>query len=296
MIAVASVLLWFSFAFCLSMTAAGILLLFRYPRQSLAPSFPLLQIAFILLSVFGYYGLWTRILLLGYFRFDNAPQISGIVTLLGTPFLIIGLCCLLAWACRLQQRPVLAVLALVLCSDALLGLLLLDATAPMLNNVRTQWSLAGGLLTSSTCLVLATGRQPFADAQGTRGILAVLALCALLYLSYFTPLPRLAYYESAFAIAFFLLGSALPVLYVYRAQHKAPPQTLGGFEGLIAHYGISKREADVIHGIYAGKTNQEIANTLFLSLQTVKDHTSRIYQKTFVKNRGQLLALLRHFQ
>jgi DNA-binding NarL/FixJ family response regulator len=51
-----------------------------------------------------------------------------------------------------------------------------------------------------------------------------------------------------------------------------------------------------VRGIYAGKTNQEIANQLFIALQTVKDHSSRVYQKTFVKNRAQLTTLIRETQ
>ncbi|MDT8374569.1 MAG: LuxR C-terminal-related transcriptional regulator [Bacteroidales bacterium] len=42
-----------------------------------------------------------------------------------------------------------------------------------------------------------------------------------------------------------------------------------------------------------GLSNQEIADRLFISLQTVKDHTSRIYTKTNVRNRMQLMTLVR---
>ena len=79
---------------------------------------------------------------------------------------------------------------------------------------------------------------------------------------------------------------------MYRAPHSQPQDT-EGYAAFLKQYGISKREADIVLGIYAGNTNQEIANQLFISLQTVKDHSSRIYQKTFVKNRGQLIALVR---
>jgi DNA-binding NarL/FixJ family response regulator len=59
-------------------------------------------------------------------------------------------------------------------------------------------------------------------------------------------------------------------------------------------YKISKREQEVILLICEGKANKEIEDELFISLQTVKDHIYRIYQKTGVKNRVQLTNLFRH--
>jgi len=56
---------------------------------------------------------------------------------------------------------------------------------------------------------------------------------------------------------------------------------------------ISKREREVIQLICKGLANQEISDTLFISLQTVKDHTHRIFVKTGVKNRVQLANMIR---
>lgn len=56
---------------------------------------------------------------------------------------------------------------------------------------------------------------------------------------------------------------------------------------------ISKRELDVIRLICAGFSNQEIAEALFISLQTVKDHNHRIFVKSGVKNRVQLSNMIR---
>ncbi|HJW73715.1 MAG TPA: LuxR C-terminal-related transcriptional regulator [Geothrix sp.] len=58
-------------------------------------------------------------------------------------------------------------------------------------------------------------------------------------------------------------------------------------------YGISKREGEVIQLVCQGRTNQEIADTLFISLKTVKDHNYRIFQKTGVRNRVELTQLVR---
>jgi len=56
---------------------------------------------------------------------------------------------------------------------------------------------------------------------------------------------------------------------------------------------ISKREREVTHLICKGLSNQEIGDSLYISLQTVKDHTHRIFVKSGVKNRVQLTNLIR---
>ncbi|MEN8119166.1 MAG: helix-turn-helix transcriptional regulator [Bacteroidota bacterium] len=60
-------------------------------------------------------------------------------------------------------------------------------------------------------------------------------------------------------------------------------------EDLFNRYKITKREREIITEICKGKTNKQIADELFISLQTVKDHTHNIFIKTRVKNRVQLV-------
>ena len=60
---------------------------------------------------------------------------------------------------------------------------------------------------------------------------------------------------------------------------------------LARKYGITGREFEIIALICRGKTNQEIADELCISAQTVKDHNYNIFQKTGVKNRTQLARL-----
>jgi len=61
------------------------------------------------------------------------------------------------------------------------------------------------------------------------------------------------------------------------------------FEHFCTHYAISPREKEIILEICKGFSNQEIADRLFISLQTVKDHTHRIYGKTDCSSRSQLI-------
>jgi len=71
------------------------------------------------------------------------------------------------------------------------------------------------------------------------------------------------------------------------------PQASASKPSLSGAFGISKREEEVILLVCQGLTNQEIADALFISLKTVKDHNYRIFQKTGVRNRVELAQLVR---
>lgn len=51
--------------------------------------------------------------------------------------------------------------------------------------------------------------------------------------------------------------------------------------------GLSEREREVLGLVATGATNREIADRLYLSPHTVKEHTSAIYRKLAVKNRAE---------
>jgi two-component system, NarL family, response regulator LiaR len=53
--------------------------------------------------------------------------------------------------------------------------------------------------------------------------------------------------------------------------------------------GISKREHEVLEWMAKGLSNQEIADKLFVSLNTVKTHTSNLFVKLDVKRRTQAI-------
>ncbi len=61
---------------------------------------------------------------------------------------------------------------------------------------------------------------------------------------------------------------------------------------LFNKYKITKREREIINKICEGNTNQQIADDLFISLQTVKDHTHRIYSKIGINSRLKLVQMI----
>jgi DNA-binding NarL/FixJ family response regulator len=53
---------------------------------------------------------------------------------------------------------------------------------------------------------------------------------------------------------------------------------------------LSERESEVMRAVARGRTNQEIAATLFISLSTVKSHVASIQAKLRVRNRVEVAA------
>jgi len=60
-------------------------------------------------------------------------------------------------------------------------------------------------------------------------------------------------------------------------------------EELLRESGISPREYEVLQLMAVGLSNQEIANRLFISLNTVKTHISNLYLKLDVQRRTQAI-------
>jgi DNA-binding CsgD family transcriptional regulator len=60
-------------------------------------------------------------------------------------------------------------------------------------------------------------------------------------------------------------------------------------------FGLTAREAEIIEELLDGKTNQKLADTLFISRKTVENHLYNIFQKMDVKNRVQLIGTLRNW-
>ena len=60
-------------------------------------------------------------------------------------------------------------------------------------------------------------------------------------------------------------------------------------ENTLSQLTISKREYEVLELIAKGFSNQEIADKLFVSLNTVKTHTSNLFVKLDVKRRTQAI-------
>jgi len=64
-------------------------------------------------------------------------------------------------------------------------------------------------------------------------------------------------------------------------------------DSALQRLGISRREYEVLDLIARGCSNQEIAEKLFISLSTVKTHSSNLFQKLDARRRTQALRRAR---
>ena len=64
-------------------------------------------------------------------------------------------------------------------------------------------------------------------------------------------------------------------------------------EAEVSRLGLSKRELEVLQLMAEGLSNLEIADRLFVSLNTIKTHSSRIFEKLEVQRRTQAVEIAR---
>lgn len=111
-------------------------------------------------------------------------------------------------------------------------------------------------------------------------------------------------YIGAIALIFTLLG-------IWLARKLSTPRTMSTNETLAAaplipdhssnqeaieKMGISRRELEVLQAMSEGLSNQEIADRLFVSLNTIKTHSSRLFEKLDVKRRTQAVEKAKRLQ
>ena len=104
--------------------------------------------------------------------------------------------------------------------------------------------------------------------------------------------------SSCFSILIvFAISILIPVIIKFNLKNEIAESIesgeIIGFEDFCRFYEISKREAEIIREVCSGKSNKAISEKLFITLQTVKDHTHHIYTKTEVSSRMQLANLVR---
>ena len=85
------------------------------------------------------------------------------------------------------------------------------------------------------------------------------------------------------------------------ADERAPPFEEGPESHLhhslrrVIGVSLTQKQKEVICLLLEGKSNKEIENELFISIHTVRNHIYNIYKRLGIKNRVELVNLIRNF-
>jgi len=109
------------------------------------------------------------------------------------------------------------------------------------------------------------------------------------------PLPTgIQFFPNALAL---LAINVIPLIWFGRpfaGAYAAPPASADGreaFEKFCRTHGLTSRESRILELVLQGKSNAQIDKELFISIHTVKNHLTNIYQKLGVRSRWQLISL-----
>lgn len=97
-------------------------------------------------------------------------------------------------------------------------------------------------------------------------------------------------------IYIFLIAGGFLALGVWLGVRGIARPAPGRFDGnpqAVAALRLSPRELEVLDELLAGRSNQEIAERLGVSLNTVKTHVARLLEKLGAKRRGDAVARAR---
>ncbi len=126
------------------------------------------------------------------------------------------------------------------------------------------------------------------------GLLMAALVGLLKYLDYHFLIRDLSWelYVGIISLVFTLLGVWVGLKLTRSPQKIATEPSSQRFAPdphVLSNSGISNREYEVLELMAQGLSNQEIADQLFISLNTVKTHSSNLYQKLAVKRRTQAI-------
>ena len=296
------------FIFCAAMAAGSILLLTRLLEERPAPFVRSLFYHNIFISAFGFYGIWGQFIIVALAGSRLSPEtfstVSVISLLLGLPFLVFGWMMILKFSAEaagfsFRNYHTLSFLLVNFGIIIGLGLALRDMDfSEALPVFKYFYATAAVVYSFTAAILLIRGRRDLPGKHDRTSLASLIAAGAVAQAAVLLLLPYSVWMALIFVFLLFAGMTLLPLYLTYKAELPPCPtddplQLPRGIEDFIRKHEISPREAEIIAEICNGLSNQEIADKLFISLQTVKDHTSRIYTKTNVRNRMQLMTLVR---
>ncbi|MCJ7447452.1 MAG: LuxR C-terminal-related transcriptional regulator [Bacteroidales bacterium] len=306
-----TILVYLIFILSVALSAGGIILTSRLRNTYKSEIFSTLLYYQVFIYTFGFYGIWGQVVikafLSSYISADLLARFSNIALLLGLPFLVFAWLMLIQFTSGLSGKRnnkwfIFWFLFINFSILVSLGYVIAKTTkinpGSLIRNYFIVMNLIYTFLASYLVHFPWKGRSVIHDYD--RRIVA-----PAIFLIMLVQCVPLLFYTTQFWIAFififtFFIGNTfLPVYFNYGTLLTAfsgERATDISFEEFCNKFEVSPRETDIIREICNGLSNKEISDKLFISLQTVKDHTHRIYIKTNVKSRVQLINLVKELK
>jgi DNA-binding CsgD family transcriptional regulator len=305
------ILVYLIFILSVAFAAGGVLLSSRLRNSSNREIFSLLLYYQVFIFTFGFYGIWGQVVirafLTPYISEELLIRFTDISMLLGLPFLVFAWMMLIQFSLGISGRKYsnLFVLFFLLVNFLIIigvGYFISKTSGMKPVSLIKYYFISMHFLyslLSSLTIIFPGKRKPIIHIYDSRrigsGIFFVMVLQCL-PLIFYASQPLVAI---IFTLMFFAGNTFLPLYLNYGTMftvfYSSPDIDLS-FEAFCKNFEVSPRETDIVREICNGLSNKEISEKLFISLQTVKDHTHRIYIKTNVKSRVQLIYLVKELK
>lgn len=287
---------------------SGSVLISTHLRSTYKSDFlPALLFYQVFYFTFGFYAIWGQFIVTSFLSPFVSAELIGRITdltvLLGLPFLTLDLLMLVRFSREISGKTTnryFILWFLILNTLLIFGIGYIFVKYRQIDTfvvVKYYYILLSLLFTVYGAYVMLSGRHGQSKLNSSDlkiisiGIISLMLVQSIILILY----KENIYVALPFILIYFLSGAFIPLYLRYRADLSILLQEGEASEPFVQFcqkHQISKRETEVIYEICKGLTNQQIADKLFISLQTVKDHTHRIYFKTECANRAQLMRMV----
>ncbi|HBC77473.1 MAG TPA: hypothetical protein DEO60_02280 [Bacteroidales bacterium] len=301
-------LFYLIFIVSVALSAAGIILASRLRNRYKPEIFSSLLYFQVFIYTFGFYGIWGQVAVKSFLVPVVSPELlikfSDLAMLLGLPFLVIAWLMLIRFSGNLTGKigNKWFVFWFLLANFSVLsavGYYITAADSFNTSLVIREYYIIMNLIHFFLAAYIIhfpwKGQQVIHDYDRRiiAPVLFIIMIVQCLPLLFYT---TQSWLSIVFILAFFVGNIFLPVWFSYGTLNTAlasDPEKNLPFDRFCKKFEVSPRESDVIIEICNGLSNKEISEKLFISLQTVKDHTHHIYIKTNVRSRVQLINLVK---
>ena len=296
------------FILSVAFASAGVMLSSRLRNKYRSGFFSTLLYFQVFIFTFGFYGIWGQLViktfLAGFVSQEAIARFTDVSILLGLPFLVFAWFMLIKFSQEISGRkinnwfvfPFLLINFLIILS---VGYIISRKTGMKpVSLVRYYFIILNFLYTIIASIIILFPGKNRSVLFKYENRVAAFSLTIIMVLQCIA----LCFYQNepviglVFIFIFFAGNSFLPVYLSYgtiSTVFSVESVKDISFDDFCKKFEVSPRESEIIREICNGLSNKEISDRLFISLQTVKDHTHRIYIKTNVRSRVQLMNMVK---